>query len=165
MQDVKSLFDLSGQVAIITGGSRGLGAEIAEGLAEAGASVFLLARREEWLTPTVEQMKQRGFRCEGALCDVAKPEDVQRSVDEALKAFGRLDILVNNAGITWGAETEDMPLDKWQAVLDVNLTGTFLFTQAVGRHMIERGSGSIVNVASISGLIGSTGGRNRGSTC
>ena len=156
MQDVKSLFDLSGQAALITGGSRGLGAEIAEGLAEAGAGVFLLARRKEWLTPTVEQMKQRGFRCEGALCDVAKPEDVQRSVDEALKAFGKLDILVNNAGITWGAETEDMPLGKWREVIDVNLTGTFLFTQAVGRHMIERGSGSIINVASISGLIGST---------
>jgi gluconate 5-dehydrogenase len=160
MQDVKSLFDLSGQAAVITGGSRGLGAEIAEGLAEAGAGVFLLARRAEWLTPAVEHMKQRGFRCEGTLCDIAKPEDVQQSVDEALRAFGKLDILVNNAGITWGAETEDMPLDKWRAVIDVNLTGTFLFTQAAGRHMIERGSGSIINVASISGLIGSTVGDN-----
>jgi gluconate 5-dehydrogenase len=133
-----------------------LGAEIAEGLAEAGASVFLVARRKEWLAPAVEQMKKRGFRCEGSICDVTRPAEVEHALAEALRFFGQVDILVNNAGITWGAETEDMPLDKWRAVIDVNLTGTFLFTQAAGRHMIERGSGSIINVASIAGLIGST---------
>jgi len=155
MRDLPSLFDLTGRTAIVTGGSRGLGAEMAEGLAEAGAAVFLAARREEWLTPTVERMTDHGFQCSGALCDVSKKEDVARCVAEALGAFGRVDILVNNAGITWGAAAEEMPLEKWKAVLDVNLTGAFLFSQAAGKHMLERGSGSIVNVSSISGLTGS----------
>ena len=156
MPDVRSLFDLNGQTAIVTGGSRGLGAEIAEGLAEAGAAVFLVARRNEWLAPLAEQMKQRGFRCEGAICDVAQPDQVEQALAEALRSFGQVDILVNNAGITWGAPAEEMPFEKWRTVLEVNLTGTFLFSQSVGRHMIERGRGSIINVSSVSGLKGST---------
>lgn len=156
MPDVRSLFDLSGQTAIVTGGSRGLGAEIAEGLAEAGAAVFLVARRNEWLAPLAEQMKKRGFRCEGAICDVTQPDQVEQALAAALRSFGQVDILVNNAGITWGAPAEEMPLEKWRTVLEVNLTGTFLFSQSVGRHMIERGCGSIINVSSVSGLKGST---------
>ena len=155
MPDLHSMFDLSGQVAIVTGSSRGLGAEIAEGLAEAGASVFLVARRKKWLTPMVKQLRKQGFRCEASLCDVTQPDQVQHALTEALQSFGRVDILVNNAGITWAAPAEEMPLGKWRDVLDVNLTGTFLFSRAAGRHMIERGSGSIVNISSISGLKGS----------
>ena len=156
MADVKSLFDLSGKTALVTGGSRGLGAEIAEGLAEAGASVFLLARRERWLGPTLAEFKQRGFRCESAVCDAADPDQVNQAVKKALDAFGRIDILVNNAGITWGADAVDMPLEKWKDVLDVNMTGAWLFSQVVGARMVERKSGVIVTIASISGLKGST---------
>ena len=156
MADVRSLFDLSGKTALITGGSRGLGAEIAEGLAEAGASVFLLARRERWLDPTLEDFTGKGFRCEGTICDAAVPEQVERAVQGALDAFGKIDILVNNAGITWGAEATEMPLEKWRAVLDVNMTGVWLFSQTVGRHMVARQSGNILTIASIAGMKGST---------
>jgi NAD(P)-dependent dehydrogenase (short-subunit alcohol dehydrogenase family) len=153
---LRELFDLSGKVALVTGGSRGLGREIAEGLAEAGSSLMLLARREQWLAPTVEEFRGRGFRCEGLLCDVSNPDDVQKAVNNTLSAYGQIDILVNNAGVTWGAPAEQMPLEKWRMVLDINLTGAFLFCQAVGRHMLERGSGNIINVASVAGLVGST---------
>jgi NAD(P)-dependent dehydrogenase (short-subunit alcohol dehydrogenase family) len=153
---LKELFDLSGKVALVTGGSRGLGQEMAEGLAEAGASLMLLARREQWLTPTVDEFRERGFKCEGVICDVSNPTDVQRAVDETIQAYGQVDILVNNAGITWGAPAEEMPLDKWKLVLEVNLTGAFLFSQRVGREMLKRKSGSIINVASVAGLKGST---------
>jgi gluconate 5-dehydrogenase len=152
---IHQLFDLSGRVAIVTGGSRGLGLEMAEGLAEAGARLMLCARREEWLTPTVEELRNRGFVVEGALCDVAKPDDVQATVDRTIGAFGKVDILVNNAGITWGAEPEAMPLDKWQKVIDANLTGAFLFSQVAGRDMLKREWGRIINIASIAGLHGS----------
>ena len=154
MTDVKSLFDLSGKTALVTGGSRGLGAEIAEGLAEAGASLFLLARRDQWLSPTIEDFKKRGFPCEGSLCDVTDPEQVQRAVDKCIESFGVIDILVNNAGITWGARAEEMPLERWRSVVDVNLTGAWLFSQAAGRHMLSRESGNIVTIASIAGLQG-----------
>jgi len=152
MTSLKQLFDLTGQVALVTGGSRGLGAEMAEGLAEAGAQLMLLARREQWLAPAVDAMKQRGFRCEGALCDVSKPAEVEAVVRETVAAFGQIDILVNNAGVTWGAAAESMPLEKWRQVLEVNLTGAFLFSQACGREMIRRQYGRIINVASIAGL-------------
>jgi gluconate 5-dehydrogenase len=155
---ITELFDLSGRIAIVTGGSRGLGLEMAEGLAEAGASLMLCARREEWLTPTVDAMRARGYRTEGALCDVAAPAAVQAVVDQALAAFGRIDILINNAGVSWGAPPEEMPLDKWQKVIDTNLTGAFLFAQAVGRDMLRRRYGRIINVASIAGLQGSVDG-------
>ena len=152
MTELKQLFDLTGQVALVTGGSRGLGLEIAEGLAEAGAALMLLARREQWLSPAVEVMRTRGFRCEGALCDVSKPAEVQAVVQETIGTYGKIDILVNNAGVTWGAPAEEMPFDKWQMVLEVNLTGAFLFAQACGREMIQRQYGRIINVASVAGL-------------
>jgi NAD(P)-dependent dehydrogenase (short-subunit alcohol dehydrogenase family) len=149
---LNELFSLTGRVAIVTGGSRGLGREMAEGLAEAGASLMLCARREEWLTPTVEQMRASGFRVEATVCDVAKAADVQAVVDRTIGTLGKVDILVNNAGVTWAAEPEDMPLDKWQKVVDINLTGAFLFAQAAGRDMLTRQWGRIINVASIAGL-------------
>lgn len=156
MTDKKSLFDLTGKVALITGGSRGLGAEIAEGLAEAGASVFLVARRERWLNPTLTTFKEQGFSCDGTLCDVSDSNEVDHAVQQALQRFGQVDILVNNAGITWGSDAAEMPLEKWRAVLDVNLTGVWMFTQAIGKYMIERKTGNILTVASVSGLRGNT---------
>jgi gluconate 5-dehydrogenase len=154
LSTITELFDLKGRVALVTGGSRGLGREMAEGLAEAGASLMLLARREQWLSPTIEEFRGRGFRCEGALCDVSSADEVHGAVESTLEAFGRIDILVNNAGVTWGQPAEDVPLDRWKMVLDVNLTGAFLFSQAAGREMLKRGSGNIINVASIAGLVG-----------
>lgn len=175
---IQQLFDLTGKTAIVTGGSRGLGKEMAEGLAEAGANVMLCARREEWLTETLDEFRRRGFNAEGKTCDVAKAEDVQAVVDETINKFGRIDILINNAGISWGAMPEDMPLEKWQKVLDVNLTGCFLMAQAVAREMLKRSNykikqdlnnekreiiqpnsvGSIINIASIAGLTSSANG-------
>jgi gluconate 5-dehydrogenase len=149
---INELFQLKDRVAIVTGGSRGIGLEMAEGLAEAGASLMLCARRDEWLTPTVAAMRARGFTVEGTRCDVAKAADVQAVVDKTIAVFGRIDILVNNAGVTWAAEPEDMPLDKWQKVVDINLTGAFLFAQAAGREMLKRQSGRIINIASIAGM-------------
>jgi gluconate 5-dehydrogenase len=158
MPSIQDLFDLSGRVAIVTGGSRGLGEEIADGFAEAGAAVMLCARRDEWLTPTVERFKKQGVRVEALIADVTNPRDVQAVVDKAVQAFGQVDILVNNAGISWGAPSEDMPLDKWQKVIDVNLTGAFLCSQAAGREMLKRQYGRIINIASIAGLHSSVNG-------
>jgi NAD(P)-dependent dehydrogenase (short-subunit alcohol dehydrogenase family) len=155
MTELGKLFDLTGKVALVTGGSRGLGEEMAEGLAEAGSHLMLLARREQWLSPAVEAMKRRGFGCEGMLCDVSKPDEVKAAVKKTVEIYGRIDILINNAGVSWGAPPEEMPLDKWQMVIDVNLTGAFLFSQAAAAHMIRQKYGRIVNVASISGLLGS----------
>lgn len=154
MTKLNDLFDLTGQVALVTGGSRGLGLEMAEGLAEAGCALMLVARREQWLAPAVEEFKSRGFKCEGALCDVARADDVQKVVAQTVEAFGKVDILVNNAGVTWGQPAEELPLEKWQMVLDIDLTGAFLFCQAAGREMIRQQYGRIINVASISGLVG-----------
>lgn len=155
MPSISQLFDLSGRVAIVTGGSRGLGEEMAEGLAEAGASLVLCARREQWLAPAIESFHARGFTVEGMACDVAVADQVNAVVDQAMARFGRIDILVNNAGISWAAEPQDMPADKWQKVIDTNLTGTFLFSQAVGKVMLQQQRGSIINIASIAGMIGS----------
>ena len=152
---LKELFDLTGRVAIVTGGSRGLGEEMAEGLAEAGAKVMICARRQEWLGPTMENFRGRGFQVSGMICDVAAPPEVQDVVDTTMERYGQIDILINNAGIAWAAEPEKMPLDKWNKVIETNLTGTFLFSQAAGKEMLKRKSGCIINIASIAGMIGS----------
>jgi gluconate 5-dehydrogenase len=155
---IRDLFDLTGKTAIVTGGSRGIGAEMAEALAEAGANLMLCARREEWLNETIEEFRGKNFRVEGKTCDVAKPEDVQAVVGATVEAFGKIDVLINNAGISWGAMPEEMSLAQWQKVIDVNLTGCFLMAQATGREMLKNSSGSIINIASIAGLSSSANG-------
>ncbi len=155
---IKELFDLTGKTAIVTGGSRGIGVEMAEALAEAGANLMLCARREEWLNETVETFRGKDFTVEGKVCDVAKEADVQAVVDATVEKFGKVDVLINNAGISWGAMPEAMPLAQWQKVLDVNLTGCFLFAQIAGREMLKQSSGSIINIASIAGLTSSANG-------
>lgn len=157
-KNVKELFDLTGKTAIVTGGSRGIGKEMAEALAEAGANLMLCARRAEWLNETVDEFTARGFDVDGRTCDVSKADEVDMIVTETVTRFGAVDILVNNAGISWGAMPEEMPLDQWQKVLDVNLTGCFLFAQAAGRQMLKQKSGSIINIASIAGLTSSANG-------
>jgi gluconate 5-dehydrogenase len=157
-RNVKELFDLSGKTAIVTGGSRGIGKEMAEGLAEAGANLVFCARRQEWLDETVDEFTANGFVARGVVADVSKAEDVVKVVEETVSHFGRVDILVNNAGVSWGEMPEDMPLEKWQKVIDVNLTGCFLMAQAAGRDMLRHGSSSIINIASISGITSSANG-------
>jgi gluconate 5-dehydrogenase len=154
MRPLPELFDLSGRVALVTGGSRGLGREMAEGLAEAGAALMLLARHEEDLEPTRQYFRDRGAHCEALVCDVAKPDDVLAAVGKTLADYGRIDILLNNAGISYRAPAEEMELDKWRTVLDTNLTGAFLCAQAAARHMIPRGSGVVLNVASMNAIQG-----------
>jgi len=147
-------FDFKGEVVLVTGGSRGLGLEIAEAFGKAGASVVVTARRPQWLHEAEQQLKDQGIPVLAQLCDVADPVSVGQVVQQALATFGRIDVLVNNAGQTWGTPAEDMALERWQQVINTNITGTFLMSQVVGRHMLERGKGVIINVASIAGLGG-----------
>ncbi|MGI9061620.1 MAG: glucose 1-dehydrogenase [Ktedonobacteraceae bacterium] len=147
-------FNFSGEVVLITGGSRGLGLEIAQGFGAAGATVVITARREQWLAEAERSLKEQGVTVHSMLCDVSDASSVQQAVQQALAACGKIDVLVNNAGLTWGAPAETMPFERWKQVLDTNITGTFLMSQAVGRHMLERGKGAIVNIASIAGLGG-----------
>src|SRR5581483_3945173 len=142
-------FDFTGEVVIVTGGSRGLGLEIAQGFGAAGATVVITARREQWLTEAERSLKEQGVTVHSMLCDVADASSVQKVVQQALDTCGKIDVLINNAGLTWGAPAETMPFERWKQVIDANITGTFLMSQAVGLHMLERGKGVIVNVASI----------------
>jgi NAD(P)-dependent dehydrogenase (short-subunit alcohol dehydrogenase family) len=149
---VRDFFDLSGKVAIVTGGGSGIGRQMAQGLAEAGAELVLCARKVERCEEAAAQMPTRALAVH---CDVTDPESVEAMVARTVDELGRVDILVNNAGTVWGAAPEDIPLKGWQKVVDVNLTGVFLCAQAAGRRMIERGEGGrIVNVASVAGLHG-----------
>jgi NAD(P)-dependent dehydrogenase (short-subunit alcohol dehydrogenase family) len=142
------LFDLSGKVAIVTGGGSGIGRQMATGLAEAGADVALCARKADRCEEVAKELEQLGVRAFGMRCDVRDPAEVQAVVDRTKDELGRVDILVNNAGTSWGAPAEDHPLEGWQKVIDVNLTGVFLFAQTAGRVMIEQQGGKIVNIAS-----------------
>jgi len=147
-----NLFDLSGKVAIVTGGGSGIGRQMAHGLADAGAELVLCARKVERCEEAAREMATRALALS---CNVSDPDSVNAMVTRALDEFGHVDILVNNAGTVWGAAPEDIPLEGWQKVVDVNLTGVFLCAQAVGRAMIERGEGGkIVNIASVAGLHG-----------
>jgi NAD(P)-dependent dehydrogenase (short-subunit alcohol dehydrogenase family) len=153
---IQQLFDLKGQVALVTGGSRGLGLQMAEALGEAGAKVMLTARKAAELEEAAAHLSARGIDARWIAADASKPEDVRRVVDETMQRCGRIDILVNNAGATWGAPTEDYPLEAWDKVMNLNIRSLFLFAQAVGKAwMIPNKGGRIINVASIAGLAGS----------
>ena len=152
---VKKLLDLSGKVALITGGSRGLGLQIAEALAEMGASIELAARKTDELEQARDHLGRQGAKAGITASDITLPESVNALVDAVLARRGRIDILINNAGTTWGAPTEEHPLEAWQKVVNLNLTGTFMMTQAVGaRSMIPNRYGRILNIASIAGTRG-----------
>jgi NAD(P)-dependent dehydrogenase (short-subunit alcohol dehydrogenase family) len=152
---VKDLFNLAGKVAFVTGGSRGLGLDMAIGLGEAGAAVVVTARREQWLTTAEAELRKKGISCAAIACDVADPSQVDVAVKATLDRFGRVDVLVNNAGISWGESIDTMPVEKWRQVLDTNATGSFLMSQAVGREMRRAGrGGSIINITSVVGLVG-----------
>jgi len=162
--NVKQLFDLTGRVAIVTGGSIGLGRQMAEGLAEMGADLVLCAREKERCYQAAEELQQLGVKAIALGCDVKNPDSIQEMVEATLSQFGRIDVLINNAGISWGAPVEEMRLEDWNKVIETNLTGTFLCAQAVGRVMIRQGrgengagrnsAGKIINIASVAGLGG-----------
>src|SRR5246127_3359161 len=153
--NIKKLLDLSGRVAIVTGGSVGLGRQMAEGLAEMGADLVLCARKKERCVQAAEELQKLGVQVLALGCDVKDAASIQAVADAAMNKFGRTDILINNAGTSWGAPVEAMTLEQWNKVIETNLTGTFLFSQAVGKIMISQRSGKIINIASTAGLRGS----------
>jgi NAD(P)-dependent dehydrogenase (short-subunit alcohol dehydrogenase family) len=153
---VKQLFDLTGRVAIVTGGSIGLGRQMAEGLAEMGANLVLCARKKERCQQAAEDLQKLGAKTLALACDVKNPTDIHQVVDATMAQFARIDILINNAGTSWGAPVEEMRLEQWNKVIETNLTGTFLFSQAVGKIMIGQRRGKIINIASVAGLRGAS---------
>jgi gluconate 5-dehydrogenase len=152
---IRQLFDLTGRTALVTGGSRGLGLQMAQALGEAGARVLLSSRKAADLAPAAEALRAQGIDASWIAADAAKDADVLRLADEALAQLGHIDILVNNAGASWGAPAEEHAVEAWDKVMNLNVRGIFLLTQQIARRsMLPRRSGRIVNVASIAGLGG-----------
>jgi gluconate 5-dehydrogenase len=146
---------LDGKVALITGGSRGLGLQIAHGLGEAGAAIAITARKEEGLAQATKELEQAGIKAMAVRCDISKHDEVENAVTEILNQFGQIDVLVNNAGATWGAPFDQIPLEAWDKVIRTNVDGTYFVSRTVAVHMIQRQQGgSIINIASIAGLRG-----------
>jgi gluconate 5-dehydrogenase len=153
--NVRQLLDLTGKTALVTGGSRGLGLQMAEALGEMGARVAVTARKKDELDAAVSQLTKARIEARAYVCDIGRRDAIAPLADRILKEFGQVDILINNAGATWGAPAEDHPLEAWDKLVSVNLTGAFLLTQGVAkRSMIPRKWGRVINVASIAGLMG-----------
>jgi gluconate 5-dehydrogenase len=152
---VSQLFDLTGKTALVTGGSRGLGLQLARALGEAGARVMLSARKAGELEEAVAELQAANIDARWIAADCAREEDIARLADQTLERMGDIDILVNNAGAAWGAPAEDHPVEAWDKVMNLNIRGYFVLAQQVGRRsMIPRRRGRILNVASIAGLGG-----------
>ncbi len=154
---VTTLFDLSGKTALVTGGSRGLGFQIAESLGEAGARIMITSRKPEELEGAAAQLTSSGIDVQWVAADVSQPAEIHRVCDTAMSAFGHIDVLVNNAGATWAMPAEEHSLEAWDKIMGLNVRSVFLMSQAIANAcMIERRQGRIINVASIAGLAGST---------
>ena len=152
---VQQLFDLTGKTALITGGSRGLGLQMAHALGEAGAKVVISSRKSADLEQAVMALQDVGIDARWIAADAGKPEDIQRLADETLERVGDVDILVNNAGATWGAPAQDHPLEAWDKVMNLNVRGYFILSQQIANgYMIPKKRGRIINIASIAGLNG-----------
>ncbi len=152
---VKQLFDLSGKVAVVTGGSRGLGLQMAEALGEMGARVAITARKQDELDEAAAHLTGLGVECLTAAGDLSRPDAIPDLLERIVAGLGPVDVLVNNAGTSWGAPAEEHPADAWRKVMALNLDATFFLCQAVARRcMIPRRRGKIVNVSSIAGLSG-----------
>ncbi|HEY1604612.1 MAG TPA: SDR family oxidoreductase [Allosphingosinicella sp.] len=150
-----NLFDLGGRVAIVTGGSRGVGLQVARALGEYGASLALVARKQAELDAAVAELDAAGCTAAAFAADLGTKDAASALTRRVLDRFGRIDILVNNAGATWGAPAEDYPIEGWNKVIDLNVTGLFLLTQAVARAaFLKQGKGAVVNIASVEGLQG-----------
>jgi NAD(P)-dependent dehydrogenase (short-subunit alcohol dehydrogenase family) len=154
MATVKELMQLEGRVSVVTGGATGIGFRMALGLAEAGSNVVIASRKLEACEQAAGEMERAGVQALAVSCDVTKPADVDAMKEAVIKRFGRVDVLVNNAGRAWVAAPEDMPVERWQQVFDLNITGPFLCAQALGREMIKVKRGKIINIASIAGIVG-----------
>ncbi len=149
------LFRLDGKTAVITGGGRGLGEYMANALSDVGANVVVCSRKLEACEGVKQEIEARGGKALALACDITKPDDVAHVVSETEQTFGTIDILVNNSGATWGTTPEAMPLEQFERVVDINVKGTFIMSQAVGKTMIARGQGgTIINIASVAGLVG-----------
>ena len=154
MASIQELFNLSGRVSVVTGGATGLGLQMATGLAEAGSNIVVCSRKLENCEQTAAGIEKLGVKALPVACDVTKPEQVEAVKDATLKKFGRVDVLINNAGRAWVAPPEDLPLDRWQQIMDLNVTAPFICSQVFGREMIKQKKGKIINIASIAGLQG-----------
>ena len=154
MATIHQLFDLTGRVSVVTGGTAGLGFQMATGLAEAGSSIVVCSRDANRCEKAAEELRAIGIEVFAMRCDVSEGTQIERLKDAVIEKFGRVDVLVNNAGRTWWAPPEEMPLDRWQQVIALNVTGTFLCSQIFGRDMIGQRRGKIINIASVSGLVG-----------
>ncbi|MEH7014789.1 SDR family oxidoreductase [Neobacillus niacini] len=152
--NIKDLFNLKGKTAIVTGGGRGLGEQIALAYAEAGANVVVCSRNVDACEEVSERLEKLGVRSLALQCNVSSYDDIQNVVQKTVEEFGTIDILVNNSGASWVAPALEMEIDKWDRIMDINLKGVFLFSQAVGKVMVKQGSGKIINVASITGFGG-----------
>ena len=159
---IQQLFDLKGKTALVTGGSRGLGLQLAHALGEAGAKVLLSSRKASDLEEAVAELKAAGIDAQWIAADCANEADIRSLADEAIRRLGgHVDILVNNAGAAWGSPAEDHPVDAWDKVMNLNVRGYFILSQHIAKHsMIARKQGSIINVASIAGLGGNPSGMN-----
>src|SRR5690625_4734294 len=151
---VLDLFSLKGKTAIVTGGGRGLGAQIATAYAEAGANVVVCSRKLEPCEEMSQQLKEKGVDSLAFKCDITNVEDVKHVVKGTKDHFGKIDILVNNSGATWAAPVEETTQEAWEKVMNVNINGTFLMSQEVGKVMIDQKEGKIINIASVAGLGG-----------
>jgi NADP-dependent 3-hydroxy acid dehydrogenase YdfG len=154
MATVKQLMSLEGRVSVVTGGATGIGFQMATGLAEAGSNIVICSRKLENCEEAAARLEQLGVKVLALGCDVTKPEQVEAMKDATLKKFGRVDALLNNAGRAWVAPPEELPLERWQQVFDLNITAPFICAQVLGREMIKARRGKIVNIASIAGLVG-----------
>jgi len=154
LANVKELLKLDGRVSVVTGGATGIGFRMALGLAEAGSNVVIASRKLDACEQAAREIEQTGAKALAVACDVTKPDQVEAMKNAVLERFGRVDVLVNNAGRAWVAAPEEMPVERWQQVFDLNITGPFLCSQALGREMIKSKRGKIVNIASIAGLVG-----------
>ncbi|MBW6493739.1 MAG: SDR family oxidoreductase [Burkholderiaceae bacterium] len=158
---VRKLFELDGKIALITGGSRGLGLQMAEALGEMGCKVAISARKADELAQARTHLEALGVEVLTVVNDLSKPEGIPGLVDQVLERFGTIDILVNNAGATWGAPAEDYPDAAWRKVMALNIDAMFFLSREVGKRvMIPRRAGKIVNIASIAGLRGTPPGMN-----
>ncbi|MEW6371448.1 MAG: SDR family oxidoreductase [Pseudomonadota bacterium] len=155
MRTTQELFSLQGKTALVTGGSRGLGLQMAEALGEQGARLVLSSRKQEELDAAVAHLASKGIEATAIACDLSQEANVQPFVEEALRRLGQIDILINNAGASWGAPAEEHPLEAWDKVMNLNVRSIFLVSQMVGKlSMIPRRYGRIVNISSIAGLAG-----------
>ncbi len=154
MATVQELMSLQGRVSVVTGGATGLGLQMATGLAEAGSNIVICSRKLENCEQAAHQIEKLGVKALGLAADVTKPGEVEAVKDATLAKFGRVDVLVNNAGKAWVAPPEELPLERWNQIMDLNITAPFICSQVFGREMIKARRGKIINIASIAGLQG-----------